>query len=790
MGSEGFTTAEAKAALADMGVTVSDATVKTQLYLGKKKPGAVLSDLQKKYLHQFKNGTKVPTSPPAPPAGPKPPVTPPVTPPITPPVAPPVAEDPSQWKVGTYKKEKEARSHLYSRYKIRLAKTTGLTNEQVVAVTNEMEEQLIYMKQFDGRLGQRLTTKGMKLELHAGKTMQDIVNQQVYGVWYQAQKRMGLAAGLEVQKNFVPTVGKGTWNVGSDFGTVFRHEYGHRFHGEMTPSQDVQWTSIADNYVGLNIHKGQTAVSRYAATNERELFAECFAAFTSRKYVRGSLPSDIEKFLDKVVGKAPPITATVVKEPVVKILKTNIGGSTGAKLVEVTPVSGKPFKAVMKEYRGNEVQVKNEFLANKLYNEFGLGTPAPETLVLQQNGKAVLVTKFEEDARTFDKLSSLSVEYTAAKKEAEKNFVLDAWLANWDSVGLTKDNIAVTANGVKRLDNGGALLFRAQGSPKGAAFGKKVTELQTLRDAYKNPAAAEVFAGINDEKLVNLIDDFEKRVKARGGLANLSKMIETAGFDDITRRHLEVTLRDRYSDIIRQRDELKKAMALAKAGSPANTGTIHHTYQALKDDPVFKKHLAGLSNEEHSALFDFTVSGYIQMNKNALKGITTSDMLALDRALSKLPGFDGWSARGISYMADLDAKWKQFTSGNWAHVEWKAYSSTSIKPGKEFGSHSGICFLIKSNTKQAAYVDPLSGNKGEYELLVKRNSRYKIVGYAEADAANPYGFGTMGHKKILVLEELAEGEALPMQQAAPPKLDGKALWAEYERRARAAGVVK
>ena len=48
------------------------------------------------------------------------------------------------------------------------------------------------------------------------------------------------------------------------------------------------------------------------------------------------------------------------------------------------------------------------------------------------------------------------------------NFVVDAWLANWDVVGLGYDNLLVKAGRAIRVDTGAGLRYRAQGGPKGS----------------------------------------------------------------------------------------------------------------------------------------------------------------------------------------------------------------------------------------------------------------------------------------------------------------------------------
>ena len=80
-------------------------------------------------------------------------------------------------------------------------------------------------------------------------------------------------------------------------------------------------------------------------------------------------------------------------------------------------------------------------------------------------------------------------------------FLADAWLANWDVVGLEADNIVSTPEGhAVRIDAGGAMMYRAQGAPKPFP-GDSVAEFNTLRDPNVNPQSARVFEDMKPEEL-------------------------------------------------------------------------------------------------------------------------------------------------------------------------------------------------------------------------------------------------------------------------------------------------
>ena len=62
----------------------------------------------------------------------------------------------------------------------------------------------------------------------------------------------------------------------------------------------------------------------------------------------------------------------------------------------------------------------------------------------------------------------------------------------------------MSGDDIIRVDTGGALVFRAQGKPKGNAFGDKVGEWDSLRGqgGASNPQATTVFGEITDEQLL------------------------------------------------------------------------------------------------------------------------------------------------------------------------------------------------------------------------------------------------------------------------------------------------
>lgn len=160
---------------------------------------------------------------------------------------------------------------------------------------------------------------------------------------------------------------------------------------------------------------------------------------------------------------------TPMEHALVYLLKARyLGGSTGARLYET------PEGKFVGKRGASPAHIQNEFDMNRYLNE--LGVPVPDARMV--GGE--MLTNYEGDEElgynvSRDDLTQLS-----------RDFVPHAVLANWDMIGMNADNVVRRPDGtLSYVDVGGAGAFRAQGAPKGAAFGTSVGELDTMRQ--KNP---------------------------------------------------------------------------------------------------------------------------------------------------------------------------------------------------------------------------------------------------------------------------------------------------------------
>jgi hypothetical protein len=213
----------------------------------------------------------------------------------------------------------------------------------------------------------------------------------------------------------------------------------------------------------------------------------------------------------------------------------------------------------------SEDHARNEVLTGRLYE--AAGVDVPDLQYAQINGKIGVASKIQPLQKS---TGAGTLSLTPGAKEG---FAADAWLANWDVVGQGYDNLVVSHGKALRVDTGGGLMYRAQGAAKGAAFGPKVTEIQTLRDPSTNPQAAAVFGTMTPKQLLASMD------KVAGVPDSvISSLVSTHFGQGIPSHQLKEKILARKADIIEQRNALAASLVTAPpkpaaVAPPPMTGT-------------------------------------------------------------------------------------------------------------------------------------------------------------------------------------------------------------------------
>lgn len=242
------------------------------------------------------------------------------------------------------------------------------------------------------------------------------------------------------------------------------------------------------------------AAAAAAAAAEAAAIAAAEAAQKAAKAATTAAKTAATKAANKAAKAAQqtaaPVVANVSPEgrppnpaKLVQYARKTKGGTPGAYYQD----SETGTKYLVK-FPGSMDNARNEVLAARLYNLTGIEAPELHAITMPDGQPAMaskLLTGFREvDA---DELSN--------NLSMRESFAVDAWLANWDSVGLSYENTVLVGTRAVKIDVGGSLRYRAVGGLKGTAFTDKVWELSTLRDGTTNVQATRVFAGVSDSEI-------------------------------------------------------------------------------------------------------------------------------------------------------------------------------------------------------------------------------------------------------------------------------------------------
>lgn len=220
---------------------------------------------------------------------------------------------------------------------------------------------------------------------------------------------------------------------------------------------------------------------------------------------------------------APPSTAPAVPPKPMPSAASDVtptgkslGGSTGA--VQMKDSAGNLYvqKSASKTNAGH---VENEMHANDIYRAAGLAAPTSKTYGSGAN-KVVLNSWVGNATHIGDYMAKATpTEAAQAIDKLREGFAVDALLGNWDVFGNDDKNTLIDGQGVPhRIDNGGALGYRAQGTKKTAAdWGNTVGELDSLRGQgpsghHATAMTKAVYGGMSDAEVAVRVDDLKDKM--------------------------------------------------------------------------------------------------------------------------------------------------------------------------------------------------------------------------------------------------------------------------------------
>ena len=255
---------------------------------------------------------------------------------------------------------------------------------------------------------------------------------------------------------------------------------------------------------------GLTLQGKLLATSKKAAVANVVAELKGQALGKPSMESagedNLESIIEDVSQGQQTLPAQTIPSPTI-IQQETVKQAQGAKNwdTDFEQIAGKKGSNEGGLFKDKQLQTLHyvkwpsenrariEVLAGRLYQ--AAGTPTPQTHLIKMKGQWAVASDWITDVNPLTPWS------LSKHKDVRRNFVVDAWLANWDVIGANADNIVTDPSGTAyRVDTGGTMIYRAQGKPKDFP-GNTVAELLSMRNPSTAPQAAKVFASLTPAEL-------------------------------------------------------------------------------------------------------------------------------------------------------------------------------------------------------------------------------------------------------------------------------------------------
>lgn len=338
----------------------------------------------------------------------------------------------------------------------------------------------------------------------------------------------------------------------------YRDEFEYSHVGSV-PSDDIVAHRAVSDVFATSIHMRKPFASNYPLESVKLIYA-----FTKKhEHVAGD--PDVADLVSDVVGRAESPSGRVVtmndnetestSSSARKVMIDDVrrittadgrtfernsakkGTNCGGMFTDTE--SGKKYYIKYSELTADAAdRLQNELLSLKLYQLFGVTVPDAVLIHFENDGMSyvgiasewqLVMSLGDAQLQSRDDTDAFAPVYPYFRYETQAHFLIDALLANWDVVGLARDNLFVTSDAKPfRLDAGGCLLYRAQGAPKGRLFDSTAKEFSTLTCQRTNKQSHELFGDVHHS--ASLMDSLQNLKKVSD--AQIKQCIEQYGFAD------------------------------------------------------------------------------------------------------------------------------------------------------------------------------------------------------------------------------------------------------------------
>lgn len=421
-------------------------------------------------------------------------------------------------------------------------------------------------------------------------------------------------------------------------------------------------------------------------------------------------------------------------------------------------------------------QAHSEHLTNKIYKDLGLEAPNSQVFKMP-DGRYAYASDLYEGGKVLGAVAN-QIEHA---KDAMNGFVADVFVGNWDAAGLSLDNMMVLSNGkLARIDNGGALLFRAQAGRKPEGALGSISEWQKFFDgtnpSYANLAKMANFDPIESRKMiVKQIDDVVAMHKREGGWQKFVDRI----VPDMTPAD-----KAKVIDMLEKRTELlvakQKELKAYKPPKPPKPGEakwiekpvggvkprkgldfkdlperpLPSEYRKLPADRLqdgekivdyrarLEKGLSALTRQERAAIEGFTNGTYGRVRETEESGTPNRDAQLIKSGLEKLPNEPRTVYRGISglenhmkddFLTNSVIALGKGNVGASTSMSWSPNVSVDWNSSQTDGYRDTFKVLYRINGKTCKGVEPISRHTHERELMFSVDARFRVTGLSRVE---------------------------------------------------------
>lgn len=360
---------------------------------------------------------------------------------------------------------------------------------------------------------------------------------------------------------------------------------------------------------------------------------------------------------------------------------------------------------VVKSY-SSEAMASNEVAAARLYAMAGVAVPDMRLIDLgtAYNGGLGVASKMVAGASSFNPNNP---EHVAL---AQKDFGAHAALANWDAVGLSFDNIVMDADGHPvMIDPGGSLLFRAQGTPKGAAFAPTVGETGTMRDPKVNPTAAKVFGPMTGTQMA------DSYTKVLAGLQDGNGNLKVEAVE-MVRSMFPKGSKDANTILMRMDSRL---MDLKAQADSLNAQVLSTTTVKIEETGTEKGNFASLDPQAAN----LAAKSFVEID-----GAIATSMASIDAVKENFPE----GASTVFYMKEIDKLTAQAASGKTPDLYVPSSAKAKLSPAYQaykqaHGAATKMALATQAKNAKEAAVD------GTQSVAAQTSAKIKVLQEQQAD---------------------------------------------------------